>query len=291
MLGGIEAGGTKFVCAVGTGPHDLIVSAPISTTTPAETFAQVITFFKEHAPIEAIGIGSFGPIDLRPDSPTFGYITSTPKPGWGNTRFAGIIQDAVNVPIYFDTDVNVAALGEHRWGAAQGLNTFVYLTIGTGIGGGGMVDSKLLHGLIHPEIGHLILPRDKAMDPYEGHCPFHEDCLEGLACGPAIEARWHKKASELPPDHPAWSLEAHYLSVGLVDLIYTLSPERFVMGGGVMHQAHLFPMIRENVKRRMNGYQMATIPGGDFDRYIVPPSLGDRSGVLGALALAQRASD
>jgi fructokinase len=205
LYGGIEAGGTKFVCAVGSGPHDVRAEARFPTTNPAETIGRAIDFFRRQAGpgLAAIGIASFGPVDPSPGSPTFGYITTTPKPGWANTDLAGPVGRALGVPVGFDTDVNGAALGEYRWGAAQGCDTFVYLTVGTGIGGGGMAGGKLMHGLLHPEMGHMRLPHDLAADPFPGICPFHSDCLEGLASGPAIEARWSQRAETLPPDHPA----------------------------------------------------------------------------------------
>lgn len=190
LYGGIEVGGTKFVCAVGTGPQDLGAVKRIPTTTPAETIGQVIDFFREQEGLSAIGIASFGPVDLNLKSPTYGYITTTPKPGWAFADLAGAVGHVLEVPVGFDTDVNAAGLGEHLWGAAQGLDNFIYLTIGTGIGGGGMVNGKLIHGLLHPEIGHIRIPHDKKVDPYAGHCPFHGDCFEGLACGPALQERW-----------------------------------------------------------------------------------------------------
>ncbi len=293
LWGGIEAGGTKFVCAVGTGPGNLRAKVRFSTTTPEETIGRAIQFFQQHhkkEPLAAIGIASFGPVDPNPDSPTFGYITTTPKPGWAHTDFAGTIRRALGVPVSFDTDVNGAALGEHRWGAAQGLDTFVYLTIGTGIGGGGMVNGTLIHGLIHPEMGHIRVPHDWASDPYPGCCPYHGDCLEGLAIGPALEGRWGQRAETLPADHPAWPLEAHYLALGLVNFICTLSPQRIIMGGGVMQQQQLFPLMRREVQELLNGYIHAAMILDRIDDYIVQPGLGNLSGVLGAMALAQRES-
>ncbi|MCD4783524.1 MAG: ROK family protein [Candidatus Eremiobacteraeota bacterium] len=290
VFGGIEAGGTKFVCAVGSGPDDIRAQEQFSTTTPEETLGKTIEFFKEQMKkedIKAIGIATFGPADPDPDSPTYGYITSTPKPGWRNTDFAGNIKEALNLPVGFDTDVNGAAQGEYIWGAAGGLDTFIYLTIGTGLGGGGMVRGKLIHGLIHPEMGHMRIPHDREKDPYQGKCPYHGDCLEGLACGPAIEERWGQKAHTLPPDHPAWDLEAHYLALGLHNLICTLSPRRIIMGGGVMKQSQLFPKIRKKVLKLLNGYIQSPEILEHIDRYIVPPGLGERSGVLGAIALAK----
>ena len=290
--GGIEAGGTKFICAVGTGPDDLVAEIRIPTTTPEETIARTIAFFRaeiEKRPIQSIGIASFGPVDPDPNSSTYGHITTTPKPGWAHTDLAGPVVQALGLPVGFDTDVNGAALGEHRWGAAQGLDTFVYLTIGTGLGGGGMVNGKLMHGLMHPEMGHMLIPHDWDGDPYSGFCTYHHDCLEGLATGPAIEDRWHFRAEQLPPGHPSWSLEAHYLGMALVNIICILAPQRIIMGGGVMEQAHLFPRIRAKVQVILNGYIQKPQLLDQIDQYIVPPALGARAGVLGAIALAQDA--
>ncbi|MBC7257221.1 MAG: ROK family protein, partial [Chloroflexi bacterium] len=225
--------------------------------------------------------------DPNPASPTFGYVTTTPKAGWANTDFAGEVHRALGVPVGFDTDVNVAALGEHRWGAAQGLDTFIYLTVGTGLGGGGMVNGRLIHGMMHPEMGHIRIPHDWQADPYPGACPYHGDCLEGLTCGPAIEGRWGQPGETLPPDHPAWELEAHYLALGLVNFILPLSPQRIIMGGGVMTQTHLFPRIRARVRQLLNGYVKTPQIIEEIEQYIVPPALGNRSGVLGAIALAE----
>lgn len=290
LLGGIEAGGTKFVCAVGTGPDDFRAETRFPTTTPEETIGQAIAFFKEQAqkePLAAIGIASFGPVDPNPASPTFGYVTTTPKPYWAQTDLAGTISRALGVPVGFDTDVNGAALGEARWGVAQGLDTFIYLTIGTGLGGGGLVNGRLMHGLIHPEMGHVRLPRHPD-DSYPGACPFHGDCLEGMAAGPALQGRWGQRAETLPPDHPAWEIEAHYLAYGLVNFICTLSPQRIVLGGGVMDQTHLFPLVRRKTRELLNGYVQSPEIVERIDQYIVPPGLGNRAGVLGAIALAEQ---
>lgn len=288
LWGGIEAGGTKFVCAVGSGPDDLRAEARFPTTMPAETIGQAIQFFQQQEPLAAIGIASFGPVDPNPGSPTFGYITTAPKPGWANTNFAGAIKESLGVPVGFDTDVNGAALGEHRWGAAQGLDTFVYLTIGTGIGGGGMINGKLIHGLMHPEMGHIRLPHDRERDPFAGSCPYHGDCWEGLAAGPALKARWGQRSETLPENHPAWPLEANYLALGLVNIIYVLSPQRIIMGGGVMEQSQLFPLVRQGVQELLNDYLQSPEIIKQIDDYIVPPGLGKRAGALGAIALAQR---
>jgi fructokinase len=292
LVGGIEAGGTKFNCAVGTGPDDIRAELRLPTTSPSETIRKAIEFFHEQAqklgPIGAVGIASFGPIDPRRGSKTFGHITSTPKPGWVNTDFAGAVERALGVPVGFDTDVNVAALGEWQWGAGQGLDDLLYLTIGTGIGGGGLAGGKLLHGLVHPEMGHIRVPHDTAADPYAGHCPFHGDCLEGLACGPAMQARWGQPTESWADDHPGWNLEANYLAWALVNFICTLSPQRIILGGGVMSHEPLFQLIRGGVQQRLNGYVQSPDILQDIAHYIVPPGLGNRAGVLGAFALAQQ---
>ncbi|MFZ5816996.1 MAG: ROK family protein [Bacillota bacterium] len=290
LYGGVEAGGTKFVCAVGTGPGDLRAVERVPTTTPDETISRVIEFFRRQPhPLAAVGVGSFGPVDPDPNSPTYGWITSTPKPGWRDTDLRGRLLDALQVPVAFDTDVNAAALGEQRWGAARGLDTFLYLTVGTGIGGGAVVGGKLIHGLIHPEMGHIPVARRSDDTTFSGTCPFHGSCLEGLASGPAIERRWGARAESLPPDHPAWELQAHYLALGLASLICTLSPQRVILAGGVMQQGHLLPQVRQKVQAWLNGYLQSPAILERIDEYIVPPGLGDRAGVLGAIALAQAA--
>jgi fructokinase len=292
LFGGVEGGGTKFVCVIGRGPDDVVAETRIATTTPEATLSEVVAFFRaasgRHGNVAAIGIGSFGPVDLHAGSPTWGYITTTPKAGWARTDVAGPLRRDLGVPVAFDTDVNAAALGEARWGAARGLDSFIYLTVGTGIGGGGLLDGRLLHGLVHPEMGHILVPHDQVADPFPGVCPFHGDCLEGLATGPAILARWGEPAERLPEDHPAWALEAHYLALGLVNLACTLSPQRIVLGGGVMNQPHLFPLVRREFVALLNGYLRATEILDRIDSFIVPPGLGNRSGRLGALAMAEQ---
>jgi fructokinase len=289
MFGAIEAGGTKFVCGLGSGPEDL-KTCEIQTTSPQCTVAAAIKFLQENScQLNAVGIGSFGPVDLHVGSPSFGFITSTPKTAWRNFDFAGAVRSALNVPVGFDTDVNAAALGEARWGAAQGISDLLYLTIGTGIGGGAIVDGRILHGLVHPEMGHIRVPHDLDRDPYRGCCPFHGDCLEGLASGPAIEQRWGAPAFNLAVAHPGWELEAHYLALGLANWVCTLSPRRILLGGGVMQQAWLFPMIRAELTRLLNNYVRAHELMEDLDHYVIPPGLGKRSGILGAIALAEQA--
>jgi fructokinase len=276
------------VCGVGTGPDDLQLTT-VPTTSPQATIDQIIAFFRDQAgrELSAVGIGAFGPVDLHPESPTFGFITSTPKVGWQQYDLVSTLYRALQVPIGFDTDVNAAAAGEARWGAGRGLPNFLYLTVGTGIGGGALVNGEVIHGLLHPEMGHIRIPHDLGADPFPGSCPYHKDCLEGLASGPAMQARWGKRAQELPADHPAWALEAHYLALGLATWVCTVSPERILLGGGVMQQASLFPMIRQELLRLLNGYIDAKPLLNKIDSYVAPPELGSRAGVLGAMVLAE----
>jgi fructokinase len=294
LYGAIEAGGTKFVCAVGTGPDDLRAQVRIDTDTPEVTLGQVCAFFDDtvtaHGPLAAVGIGCFGPIDLDRSSSTYGSITNTPKPGWANIDIVGHMEQALGLPVGFDTDVNSSALGEARWGAGVGLHSLLYLTVGTGIGGGAVTDGRLLHGRLHPEMGHIPVPRDRDRDPYEGCCPYHGDCLEGLACGTALRDRWGVPAEELPPDHDAWALEAEYLGSALATFILTLSPQRVLLGGGVMDQQHLFPRVRRETARILEGYLKIPELHEDLDTFIVPPGLGSRAGICGALALAESAA-
>jgi fructokinase len=271
-LAGIEAGGTKFVCGVGTGPADLI-RAEIPTTSPDETLAHVAEFFAAHE-AASLGIGCFGPVDLKK-----GTIASTPKVAWRGVEIVERLRRSTGISrIAFDTDVNAAAWGEHIWGAAQKCNNFLYLTVGTGIGGGALINGHLLHGLAHPEMGHIRIPHDWDRDPYAGDCFAHGDCFEGLASGRAIEARWGLRGENLPPGHPAWELEADYLSLGLVSLISAFSPEKVILGGGVVQKLG-FDALCTKVHKLNNGY--LKIPP------IVPPGLGDNAGVLGAMALAR----
>ena len=287
--GGIEAGGTKFVCAIGNQHGEISAEERFPTTKPSETIGRTIAFFRQHAAktqLSAIGIAAFGPIDPNPNSPTWGHITTTPKQHWANTDLAGTIQRSLGVPVGFDTDVNGAALGEHRWGAAQGLDTFIYYTIGTGVGGGGMVGGKLMHGLIHPEMGHIRIPHDMERDPFGGLCPYHGDCFEGLAAGPAIEARWNIKGQDLPEDHEAWELEADYIALAMQNTVMLLSPQRIILGGGVMEQPQLLPLVRQRTLSLLNGYVQTPAILDDIDNFIVAPELGNQAGVKGAIALA-----
>lgn len=290
VVGGVETGGTKLLCAIGTGADDVRRQLSIPTAEPRETLARAVDFFAgQPTGVAAIGIASFGPIDLDPCSATYGFITTTPKPGWAHTDVVSPFRVGLGVPVAFDTDVNGAALGEHRWGAAQHLDSLVYVTVGTGIGGGAVIDGRVLHGLVHPEMGHVRIPHDRAVDPFPGICPYHGDCLDGLASGRALQARWEVPAEALPPEHPGWALEAEYLALGLVSIIAVLSPRRVVVGGGVMQHRPLLPRVRRRVVELLAGYVRARAIVDDVDGYIVPPALGAGAGVFGALALAHDA--
>lgn len=289
--GGIEAGGTKWVCVVASGPHDILAEERFPTTTPAETLGRAVDFFARHQPeqLAAIGVGSFGPVDLQPTSARFGFITGTPKVGWADTDVVGTLQRALGRPVAFDTDVNVALLGEQRWGAARDCDVAVYLTVGTGIGGGASVGGRLVHGLIHPEMGHIAVRRDAALDPFGGSCPYHGDCLEGLASGPAIAARYGVPAQALGSDHPAWALTAEYLGQACATLLLMLSPQRIIIGGGVMEQQQIWPLLHQATQRRLNGYLQHELVEQRIAELIVPPALGNQAGMLGAIALAMEA--
>lgn len=282
-LGAIEAGGTKFVCGIGSESGIIEDRISFPTVHPERVMEQVIEYFTDKK-VEAIGIGTFGPIDIDSHSETYGYVTTTPKPGWSGFPFLETLKREFRVPFGWDTDVNAAAYGEAKWGAAQGLDSCVYFTIGTGIGVGVYSEGRLVHGLVHPEGGHL-LPRRHPDDRFAGHCPYHGDCLEGLAAGPAIEARWGVKGSELGADHLAWAMEAYYLGQAVTSAILMLSPKMVIMGGGVMQQKQLLPMIRAEVRRNLNGYLNAAALQIGIDNYIVAPGLGDNAGLSGSLAL------
>ena len=291
LYGGVEAGGTKFNCIVGSGPDSIEAQARIPTTTPAETLQRVIHFFKPYVQIgriRSLAIGSFGPVDLNKASPTYGWITSTPKPGWRNVDVLGPLKSALQLPTALDTDVNVAALGEVTWGAGRGAAPVLYLTIGTGIGGGLIDGGRAFQGLSHPEMGHIRIPHDLSVDDFPGNCPFHNDCFEGLANGPAIQRRLGQPADTLADDHPFWIIEAGYISAALAVYILVLSPARIILGGGVMQRRFMFPAIRQGVRGNLNGYVELPELMEHIDEYIVPPQLGSQSGVLGALALARQ---
>lgn len=310
-IGGIEAGGTKMVCAIGNENGELIDRMSIPTETPQKTLAAMADYFKD-ASIDALGIGCFGPLDLDASSKTYGYITKTPKEGWSNVNVLGFFKKELSVPVAIDTDVNAAMLGEIRKGAAVGCDSAIYITVGTGIGVGVYVNGGLLHGLVHPEAGHILLARHGS-EPCEcgngefeegvqtsqgksdgckrrifrGVCPYHTSCFEGLASGPAIEARWGKGAKELTEDEKVWELEAFYLAQAITNYILCYSPQKIVLGGGVMHVEKLFPMIREKVIDMLGGYVQHDKILKDMDYYIVPTVLGDDSGIVGAMELVR----
>lgn len=332
LYGGIETGGTTCACVIGGDPGPggapgagggqsaggadptksaILAETRFPTTTPAETIGRMVDFFRSRAPAGAlvtIGVGSFGPIDLDRRSPTYGFITTTPKPGWAHTDLCGALERALRVPVVFETDVNAAAFGEYRWASAQ-LTTdaaaagtaggagppepppdpLLYVTVGTGIGLGAIVNGRPLHGLIHPEAGHMLLPHDRELDPFPGACPYHGDCWEGLASGFALEQRWGLPGEALAPDHPGWDLQARYLGLGVANLIYCFSPHRVVIGGGVMRQAGLLARVRRQAEAAIAGYLVPDALGGGIGGLLVEPGLGARSGVLGALALAAAA--
>jgi fructokinase len=296
LYGGIEGGGTKFVCAVGDSPDDVRATVSFETGAPRTTIARAISFLCEaectFGPLDAIGLGMFGPVDVHPESPGHGHVLSTPKPGWSGADVLGPIREAFPATLLaLDTDVNAAALAEWRWGAAQGCDPALYLTVGTGIGGGAIVCGLPLHGLMHPEMGHVTVRRHPGeLQGFGGVCPFHGDCLEGIASAPALERRWGAAPDSLPHDHPAWDLEAWYLAQGLTSCIYTLAPQRIVVGGGVMHRFGLLAKVREQVRVLLGGYVASEMVGERIGEYIVEPALGDRAGVLGALALAASAA-
>ncbi len=284
LFGALEAGGTKMVLAIGNENGEILEQRSIPTETPEITVALIITYF-EGKGIQALGIGSFGPIDLDRNSKTYGYITSTPKLAWANYDFVGNIQKVLQIPIGFDTDVNASALGEATWGSMKGLSSGIYITIGTGIGVGVYLGGSLLHGMLHPEGGHILLNKHSE-DTFTSACPYHSHCLEGLASGPSIEKRWGKKAVELKDNREVWDLEAYYIAQGLVNYLLTLSPHKIVLGGGVMHQEQLFPLIRKKVVELLNGY-VRTAQIEDIDHYIVPASLQDNQGIMGCIQLAK----
>ncbi|MHB8131280.1 MAG: ROK family protein [Mobilitalea sp.] len=284
LLGALEAGGTKMVLAIGKEDGEILEQISIPTEEPSITIGKIIDYFKTKN-IEALGIGSFGPVDLDRSSKTYGYITSTPKLAWANCDIVGTIKKELSIPIGFDTDVNASALGEATWGSIKGLSSGIYITIGTGVGIGVYINGELLHGMLHPEAGHILLSRHP-LDTFEGVCPYHPNCLESLASGPAIEKRWNKKAYELKDLAEVWEMEAFYIAQGLVDFILTLAPHKIILGGGVMHQEQLFPLIRSKVAELLNGY-VKTSQLENLDTYIVPASLNDNQGIMGCLQLAK----
>lgn len=285
-LGALEAGGTKMVCAIGDETGKIYEQVSIPTETPEITIPKLVAYFQEKE-IDALGIACFGPIDLNKKSETYGYITSTTKLPWINCDMVGAFHKALGCPIGFDTDVNGSVLGEATFGQAKGKKNVVYITIGTGVGAGIYAEGNLVHGMMHPEAGHVLI-RKRQDDTYEGKCPYHGACLEGMAAGPAIEERWGQKAITLKDRKEVWDLEAYYIAQALVDYIVVLSPEMIILGGGVMHQEQLFPMIRSYVKELLAGY-IQTKQIEDLEHYIVPASLNDDQGIMGCLELARQA--
>lgn len=291
LFGGIEAGGTKFVCVIADEQGKILQEKTLPTLSFDTTISAVCDFFcqdtRKFLPdLVSIGIGCFGPLDLNPQSATYGSITKTSKPGWSHTPVVNILKQKIQRPVAIDTDVNAAAMGEKMWGSGKEVDNLLYITIGTGIGGGAVVNGKPVHGLIHPEMGHIYIPHDKTRDPYPGICPFHGDCFEGLASGPALADRWGQPAEKLPVNHPAWDLEAEYIGCALADIICILSPQKIILGGGVMQQSHLIPKIRKEVISQLKGYIQSTLILKEIDQFIVLPGLGNRSGALGAISLA-----
>lgn len=283
MFGSIEAGGTKFVCAVARDDLEIIDRVSFPTRKPEETMAEVFAFFDRYQKeLKAIGIGSFGPIDIRHDSNTYGYITNTPKYAWRFFDFVGAVKDQFNVPIAWTTDVNAAAYGEAHLGAGKSYESVAYYTIGTGFGGGLLMKEEFVQGYSHPEMGHA-LARRHPDDLYSGHCPNHGDCLEGMACGPAIEARTGRQGQDIPADDPFWDIEAYYIAQSAYNTFLYLSPEVIIYGGGVMEKDGLIDKVRYHFEKLLNDY----LPTPDLDRYLVKPELGNNSAALGCILLAQ----
>lgn len=293
LWGGIEAGGTKFICAIGAGPTDIIEKVVFQTTNPEETLDEVCAFFRDQlekrGSLKAVGIGAFGPIDINPMSENYGRILSTPKTVWRNADILGRVKTALKCPVAIDTDVNCALIGEVRFGAGRGIRNLAYITIGTGVGAGLLVDGKIVYGESHPEMGHIFLPKLPEDKNFSGSCPYHHDqCIEGLAAGPAIMARWGAPAAQLPPDHAGWEMIAHYISLLCLNILLSVSPQRIILGGGVMKQAHLYPLIRDALHKNLNGYYGARTDIVDFENFIVPPQLTGDAGIAGAITLAQQ---
>jgi fructokinase len=291
LYGGVETGGTWCVCAIGAGPDRIERQEQFPTGAPEETLDRIVEFFRSERMPSAIGIASFGPVDVHRGSPTWGYVTTTPKHGWQRVPVAPVVRERLGVPVAFDQDVAAAALGEYRWGAGRGVRSLCYVTVGTGIGAGLLIDGTSWHGLVHPEVGHIRIPHDRDRDEFPGVCPMHGDCWEGLACGPAIEQRWGTPANELPDEHPAWELEAEYLALGILTIVCVFSPERIILGGGVMQRQGLLENVGANLRELLAGYLATPLLREDIGAFLIPPALGDQAGVLGAIALAEAALD
>ncbi len=288
LYGALEAGGTKMVCAIGDENGKIIDRIKFPTETPETTMPQIFDYFRDKG-LSAIGIACFGPIDLHKDSPTYGSITSTPKKGWSGYNIVRETQRELGLPVGFDTDVNGSMLGEATWGCAKGVSDAIYLTIGTGVGGGVISNGKLLHGMLHPEVGHIRLPKVEG-DPGKSVCPFHDNCFEGLAAGPSLKARWGVSADQLADKAEVWEIEAEYIANALMSYALILSPQKIILGGGVMHQEQLFPLVRKKFFDLVNGY-IVTDEMNNLDEYIVPPSLNDDQGIMGAIKLAMDAME
>jgi fructokinase len=291
MFGGVEAGGTKLICVIGTGPDEITATARIEVAEPRETLSAAVRFFEaaveRGVPLDAIGIGSFGPVELRPGHPRYGSITATPKPGWAGTDVIGPFESALGVPVGFDTDVNAAALAEGRWGAARGFDSFVYLTVGTGIGGGAVVGGRVLHGLGHPEMGHIAVRR-RPGDDFAGVCPFHGDCLEGMTSGPALAARFGRRAEALDgaEREAAVALIGSYVAAGIRSIAYVLAPERVVLGGGVSAMPGVVAAIRAETRELLRTYP--AVPEHGLETFVVGAALGSLAGPAGTLILAEQ---
>ena len=278
-------GGTKMVCAIIDDNNKIIDKCVIKTTTPEETLSNLVEYFKDKD-IASLGLASFGPVDLNTNSKTYGYITETPKPGWRNTDVVGYFKKHFNIPIGFDTDVNAACLGEVMYGAGKGLKNVIYGTIGTGIGFGVYLNGTLHHGLMHPEAGHVLL-RNREDDKYDGCCPYHKGCFEGLASGTSMRERWGKPAEQMDKNDKAFELEAYYIAQGLLDCVMCYSPEKIILGGGVMHNENLYPLIRKELLKQLNGYIAKDEILNDIDNYVVKPLLNDNQGIIGACELGR----
>jgi fructokinase len=288
ILGGIEAGGTKFLCGIAREDGAILEQIRIPTATPAQTLGAASDFFRDaarrHGPMASLGIGSFGPLSLRPTANDYGHITSTPKPGWAGADLLGHFRRTLGVPMVLDTDVNAAAVGELLFGGGRGLDTFCYVTVGTGIGVGLLIGGAPHGGANHPEAGHIRVVRAPRDADFAGICPFHGDCLEGMACGPAMHARWGEPAEALVDAHPAWPMAAHYIAELCATLTYTVRPDRIIVGGGVM-RPHMYGLVRDALGRKLAGYD-ASLTDLDLADYVTRPTAGASAGFTGALALA-----
>ena len=296
LLGAVEGGGTKFVCAVGTEPRDIRARERIDTTSPGETLRRVADFLAEasRGRLAGLGVACFGPLELDERAPHYGSILKTTKPGWSHAPIVAPLRARLGVPVGIDTDVNGAALAEWRWGASRGCDPAVYLTVGTGIGGGAIVRGRPLRGLLHPEMGHVLLPRlswpDGTPDAFPGVCRFHGACFEGLVSGPALAARLGAPAETAGPEHPMWELVAGYVALALAQYVLVLSPQRLVLGGGVFQQAHLLERVQRRLPEVLNGYIPRVQIAEGVDRYVVAPYFGQEAGLMGAFALAALAA-